>query len=223
MMEYGVRHTHFIFGQARYQDELLQRNYGRRCDLIIGNWHPEPVQPCVKERPVKIAWVANIKPLKRPDVFVDLAEQLGRVADAEFIMIGRPGSVRYQRPLEARIRRAKNLTYLGEKPIEEVNRILAESHVCVNTSEYEGFPNTFIQAWLHEVPVVSLQVDPDGVLQREGLGFCSGSFEQLVRDTRKLIEEPALRTRIGQRARAYALDHHSLTRNLGQVAEFLGV
>lgn len=220
LAEYGIQHANYIIGQAKYEEELLQRNYGRRCDLIVGNWHPEPAQPCVKDRPVKVVWIANIKPWKRPEAFIDLAARLQDVQDVEFIMIGRPGSARYQRSLDARIRQVRGLTYLGERSVEEVNRILDESHVFVNTSEYEGFPNTFVQAWFREVPVVSLQVDPDDILAREELGFHSGSLERLAQDTRRLVGDPELRTRMGQRAKAYATRNHSLTENLGRIAAF---
>jgi glycosyltransferase involved in cell wall biosynthesis len=221
MIEYGLRHAHYILGQAKYQDDLLRRNYGRRCDRIVGNWHPAPAQPCTKGPSVKVVWVANLKPLKRPDLFVDLAERLGGIARAEFIMIGRPGPGRYQRRLESRLRQTQGLAFLGERSIGEVNAVLAEAHVFVNTSEWEGFPNTFVQAWLREVPVVSLQVDPDDVLQREGIGFRSGSFDRLVQDTKNLIENADLRRQMGRRAQAYARKNHSLAANLPKVAEFL--
>jgi glycosyltransferase involved in cell wall biosynthesis len=220
MIEYGIRHADYIFGQAQYEDDLLRQNYGRTCDLIVGNWHPEPSVPCRKRPPMKVLWIANIKPLKQPEVFADLAARLRTITNAEFIMIGRPASGRHQRRLEARMSRVGNLTYLGERTNDEINRILAQSHVLVNTSEYEGYPNTFIQAWLHEVPVVSLHVDPDDVLVRQGLGFRSGRFDKLVADTRRLIEDSDLRTRLGVRAKAYAREHHGLTTNLNQVAAF---
>ncbi len=220
MTEYGIRHADYIFGQATYEEDLLRQNYGRTCDLIVGNWHPQPVVSCTKRPPVKVVWVANIKSLKKPETFIELAARLRTVTEAEFIMVGRPGDAKYQRRLEAQMQHVRGLTYLGEKSNEEINRLLAESHICVNTSDYEGFPNTFIQAWLHEVPVVSLHVDPDDLLRRQGLGFHSGSFDRLVQDTRNLIENAELRTRIGKQARAYALEHHGLAKNLNRVAAF---
>ncbi len=221
MMEYGVRHANHVFGQAKYEDELLQQGYGRKCDLIVGNWHPEPAQARVKDQRVKVVWIANIRPVKRPEVFVDLADRLRDLEDVQFIMMGRPASRRHQRRLAPRLESARNLRYLGEMPIAEVNRILAESHILVNTSDYEGFPNTFVQAWFRDVPVVSLHVDPDDILKKQGLGFHSGNFEMLVRDTRRLIEDTDLRMHMGRRARAYAAENHSLTRNLNEVARFL--
>ena len=72
-----------------------------------------------------------------------------------------------------------NLQYLGEVSQDEVNRRLREGHILVNTSRYEGFSNTFVQAWMRRVPVVSLTVDPDNILVRENIGFCSGTFKNL--------------------------------------------
>ncbi|MCL5282111.1 MAG: glycosyltransferase family 4 protein [Planctomycetes bacterium] len=220
VVEYGIRHADYIFGQAQYEEDLLRRNYGRTCDLIVGNWHPEPTVPCTKRSPVKVVWVANIKSLKKPETFIELARRLRTVTEAEFLMIGRPGGAKYQRRLETQMKHVRGLTYLGKQSNEEINRILGESHLLVNTSDTEGFSNTFVQAWLHEVPVVSLHVDPDDVLTRQGLGFRSGSQDKLVQDTRRLIEDADLRTRIGKRARVYALEHHSLEKNLNRVAAF---
>jgi glycosyltransferase involved in cell wall biosynthesis len=98
--------------------------------------------------------------------------------------------------------------------------MLSQGHILVNTSKQEGFSNTFIQAWMRKVPVVSLQVDPDSVLEKEGIGFCSGSFDQLVKDTQKLITDDKLRNEMGERARAYAIKNHSL-KNMDKILDLM--
>ena len=42
------------------------------------------------------------------------------------------------------IQSTENLEHLGAKPQEEVNRLFAQTHILVNTSDYEGFSNTFV-------------------------------------------------------------------------------
>ena len=108
----------------------------------------------------------------------------------------------------------------GEIPISEVNKILSQSHLLINTSEMEGFSNTFIQAWMRKVPVISLNVDPDNILRQKHLGFCSGNFTQLVKDTRLLIKNHLLREKMGSNARQYAVENHSLD-NIDKIVDIL--
>jgi glycosyltransferase involved in cell wall biosynthesis len=118
------------------------------------------------------------------------------------------------------IRSTSNLEYLGQKSHEQVNELLARAHIFVNTSVHEGFPNTFIQAWMREVPVVSLHVDPDGVLARESVGIRAESEAQLAEAVRLLITAPGRRQECGKRAREYAMKFHSM-RNATSLAQLL--
>ena len=103
-----------------------------------------------------------------------------------------------------------NLRHLGSQPNGAVNELLARSHLLVNTSEYEGFSNTFIQAWLRNVVVVSLTVNPDSVFDDDRYGVCArGSYDELVRAVTRLSEDPSLRERIAARARVLAEESFS--------------
>lgn len=221
-LEYGIKNADYIIGQAEYQNGLLRENYGRECDLIVPNFHPMPKYEIRKKAPVKVVWVANFKKLKQPEVFIKLAKEFKDYKNVKFIMIGRPGQKNWQAKLENRIDKLNNLEYLGERPNNYVNRILCESHIFVNTSAYEGFPNTFIQAWMRRVPVVSLNVDPDGVIEHNKIGFHSRSFEKLVSHTRQLIENKRLREQMGKRAYEFAVRAHSLDANIEKMIKLFG-
>jgi len=73
---------------------------------------------------------------------------------------------------------------------------------------------------MRRVPVISLQVNPDNIFQKEQLGYCSGDFTQLVQDTKKLIENKELRTRMGLMAREHAIKHHSL-QNMNKILDLI--
>jgi len=50
----------------------------------------------------------------------------------------------------------------------------------INTSNFEGFPNIFLEAWATGVPVISLNVDPGNVIKKRRLGICcEGSLERM--------------------------------------------
>jgi glycosyltransferase involved in cell wall biosynthesis len=210
ILEYGIRHSTHIIAQTEQQRALLLRHYGREPDALVRNFHPLPKEPLVKTTPVKVLWVANIKKVKQPELFIRLAHELGGTG-AEFAMIGAPAETReWQASLEAQMAHAPRLRYLGAQPQEEVNRLLAEAHLLVNTSEYEGFSNTFIQAWMRQVPVMSLNVNPDGVFDGERMGLCAhGDYPTLRDGIARLIAEPQRLRAIARRAQTQAIADYS--------------
>lgn len=223
-VEFGIRHATRIVVQTRRQAQLLQENYGRTADAVVANFHPPPVEPIDKRGPLSVIWIANLKRWKGPDVFVRLAHALRDRPEVRFIMVGaraaESGNQRWQHALMRDIEATPNLEYLGQRSHEEVNQLLARAHIFVNTSTHEGFPNTFIQSWLREVAVVSLQVDPDHVLERQQVGIAAGSEAALIAGVRRLIENPDVRTGYALRGREYASASHSL-RNTEELIRLL--
>ena len=219
-VNYAIRHSDLVVCHARYQAEALKKHFGRDSEVILKE-QPEPTEIIDKNGPFTVVWVANIKSWKQPEMFIRLAGEFRDDPRARFVMVGRPAGGEYQKNLESRMAGLPNLDYRGALPIEQVNELLAKSHVFVNTSTNEGLPNTFVQAWMREVPVVGMVWDPDDILKPGTVGFCSGSFEQMVKDVRKLFENPALRDEMGRRAREYALEHHSLKKNMGRLLDLI--
>ena len=214
MIEYGSRHSDVIVGQTWHQSDFLKKNYKLKCDFIIGNWHPVPDNLKKDNSVIKIVWLANWKPVKQPEIFIRLVQELGDSSNIHFIMPGR--NEQYPKLKSEAI--ANKIEITGEITTSKVDTLLSKSHILINTSRTEGFSNTFIQAWMHKVPVISLQVDPDNVLTKRGIGFCSGNFMKLVEDTRLMIHDHNLREKMGNTARKYAIQYHSL-KNLDKMIE----
>jgi glycosyltransferase involved in cell wall biosynthesis len=210
-VEYGIRHASRIVVQTRHQAELLERHYGRQIDAIVPNFHPPALERIDKSGPTTVVWIANLKPWKRPEAFVRLAQRFTANEDVHFVMIGAmPPESGWRASLMQGIESSPNLRYVGLKTHAEVNELLARAHVFVNTSTYEGFPNTFIQAWQRDVAVVSLSVDPDQVLERERVGIAAHTESGLVEALRTLIEHPDVRIDYARRGRMHAEACHSL-------------
>ena len=210
--KYVIRNASQIICQAKYQNLLLHANYGRSCNLILPNFHPIPENTIRKTLPIKIVWVANFKPLKQPELFIELAESFqDNHQNIKFIMIGRPASGQWQKSLFEKINLLPNLEYRGDLSIDEVNAVLSESHIFVNTSQYEGFPNTYIQAWMREVPVVTLNCDPDDIIKEKEIGFHSKTIQQMVQDISSLVENEQMREKVGKRSKKFAFSTFSVT------------
>ena len=207
--EYGMRRANVIVAQTKDQDGMLRREYGLEPAAIVPNFHPIPASSNSRREGghTRVLWVANFKTRKNPEIFVNLAEAFSERHDVEFTMIGRAGGKEYAQ-LHARMKHLKNLHYLGELPIERVNEELAHSDIFVNTSAQEGFPNTFIQAWLRGTPVVSCFVDPDGCLSQGHAGILAGSPETLISVIRELLDNRSRIRELGESARAYGYANH---------------
>ncbi len=219
-LEYGVRNVTTIVAHAHSQASLLQDNYGRSSETIL-KMQPEPTEAISKTGPLTVIWVANLKPPKRPELFVDLARALQNESNARLIMIGKAAQSRYVTKIRDQVAQCPNIEFLGEQPIGEVNRLLAESHILVNTCLPEGLPNTFVQAWMREVPVVSMDWDPDDILKNHRLRLLSGSFDNMVKDVLDLLTDDLRRERMGKRAREYALEHHSASKNMNKLMDLV--
>lgn len=204
-MQYGIRHADIIIAQCQMQAKLLFKNYGKKA-IVIPSAHPVP-EDCRKDKnKILILWIGNWKPVKQPEIFVRLAGEIECTKKITLMMLGRTDNYD-QLVLKAP---KNNIEVTGEIPIDQVNKLLEKAHLLINTSKNEGFSNTFIQAWMRKVPVISLNVDPDNILQTMGIGCCSGNFSTLVQDTKRLIADNIARDDMGKKAREYAIKNHSM-------------
>lgn len=211
MGNWGIQHASQVIVQTTEQTGLLRKNFRREPTLLVKNFQPLPAAlPRKANARTRVLWVANIKPFKRPEVFVQLAERFRDRSDVEFIMVGTPSKHRRYVNLEAETRALPNFRFLGRQPLEEVNRLLESADLFVNTSLHEGFPNTYIQAWARGAVVASLGVDIDEGMRAQGVGFCCGDFEELHRTVAELADSAARRAAVAARAFEWVHSQHSM-------------
>jgi glycosyltransferase involved in cell wall biosynthesis len=223
-LNYGIRNAHAIVAQTRHQQRMLAARFGRDDAIVVPNFHPLPAErPRAPHEEQRVVWIGNLNRTKNPAAFVRLAAKFAASSDVKFTMAGASNDDPWTAEQLALIRSTPNVEYLGKLTQDEVNALLERSTVLVNTSEHEGFANTFIQAWLRHVPVASLHVDPDGLLSRAGLGSVAGSEEQLALDVARWLATPAAeRAALGARCRAYAAANHTEA-NIATIARLLAV
>ena len=104
--------------------------------------------------------------------------------------------------------RTPNVTVHGPIEREGVERFYREAGLLVCTSDYEGFPNTFLEAWSRGVPIVST-FDPDGVIVRHGLGRVEQEPAQLAQALGALLDAPEAYVEASARARRYYRENHA--------------
>jgi glycosyltransferase involved in cell wall biosynthesis len=182
--EYGLRRADAILAQSVQQQDAMKRNYGLSSTLAAMLVD----QPCdisaFEQRTIPVLWVSNIRQLKRPDLVLEFAARApgtavhmigGRIADSQKLFD----------EISQRAAELANVTFHGQIPYHEVNDYFAKSLVFTNTSDIEGFPNSYLQAWSRGTPVVAF-FDPDGLIAREGLGVAVRNMEEMHQAVQEL-------------------------------------
>lgn len=163
-----------------------------------------PPEPHLNPRPY-VAWVGNLKPRKRPEVCLLLADALAPLG-VDVLMAGAvqdPAYAGLARPDPAR----PNLRHLGPLAAEKVAALIAGAVCVAVTYRPEGFSNVLLQAWALGRATPSLGYDPDGLIAAHGLGGVAGEdvdlFVAMVAD---LVMDPIAAAAAGQRARSVVRD-----------------
>jgi glycosyltransferase involved in cell wall biosynthesis len=203
-----------LLGAVPYRTVALQRHIPNMMDATLADapafHHPRPF----------VAWVANLKPRKRPGLLPALADALAPHG-VDVLMVGTLQDERYAwltRPDPSR----PNLRYLGALPTPEVVSLLAAARCLAVTAMPEGFSNVMLQAWWSGTPTVSLDYDPDGLVRRESLGAVADGDEQRFHaDVIRFMLDEGLASSTGERAARLARARFDPSRNLEGVEALL--
>ncbi len=218
--DWGILHADQVILQTEEQRLLLEKNYQRTGAVLPNHLVLQRAWDTPKPNPPEVLWISNIKPFKRPELFLELARKCSDLS-ARFIMAGACPAGSLLQKLEKAQYEQGNFAYLGALKPDLAEKRISEAALLVNTSTFEGFPNALQQAWYYGIPTLTLGVDPDGVIDREKLGFCADTLENLEAVLRRLLQNSAQLQEIGQRARTFARSHYDLSNLLpGYVSLF---
>lgn len=156
-------------------------------------------------------WIGRIVDYKRPLHYIRLAE---RLPDLTFKMIALEvveSSAALREEIESASRELPNLEIVAPRPRVEVLEMMSEAYAIVSTSEYEGMPNVFLEAWARGIPALSFDFDPDGRIAAAGLGIVAdGSMEAFVEGALALsAADSEARGAYAERTRRFIADRHS--------------
>jgi glycosyltransferase involved in cell wall biosynthesis len=112
---------------------------------------------------VDFLWVSRCQPVKRPHLFLDLVEA---IPGKSFKMVCPREDVNLWESVAKRAATLSNLCFIEKVPYHEIQSHYDAARVFVNTSEWEGWPNSFIQAGLGRTALLSLAVNPDGIFEK---------------------------------------------------------
>lgn len=205
LYEAALHKVDYIVCQNNFQASALKNNFGRD-SLVIPNIWGRLAQPSKPDVPASdVVWVGNFRRLKRPEWFYEAARAL---PETKFAIAGGATVSEYFIRMAREANSIPNLEFLGQISIEDSNELITGAKILVCSSEYEGFPNTFLQAWAAGIPVVST-VDPDNLIKTYNLGLTADRSKSLTEAIRRLLSDEAIYKSTQQSIRNYFSDHHS--------------
>ena len=214
----SIRYIPYIVAQNSYQQQTLLENYRKTCLVLPNIWLGNETNIVSSEKSIDVIWVANFRRLKRAEWMVEAAKNNPHL---RFALIGRPSSnLNYYKQIEQECSELENVSFYGPLGFDHVNALVAQSRLLACTSEFEGFPNTFLQAWAYSIPVVST-VDPSNVIERNNLGKVVKDEVQFNDAIMHLLNHKEDYDGICKKINEYFLSHHSPERNFSILMNYI--
>lgn len=216
---WALRRADLVLAQTASQQQALARNFSRESRVIDSLLEVPGDPPGFAARDIGALWVGNIRALKRPELFLQAAARMPQIS---FHLIGGPlpGAERLFEETRERARALSNVAFHGFVPQHEVGSYFERARVFVSTSQIEGFPNTYMQAWARGTPVVSF-LDPDRLVSRHELGAVVTNVEELCASIARFSVNTAQWQAVSSRGRRFIDERSAAKDTVGEYAQAL--
>ncbi len=181
---------------------------------VVHNPVTLPAEVAVSERSEILLNIGRLVPQKGQDLIITALSLLGAKAENWRIEVFGEGPERQNLiALSKRLGVAERVSLPGTVP--DPSPYYRRAGIFVLSSLYEGTPNVLLEAMAHGMACVVSDSVPGALEHVEdhvsGLVFRSGDAEHLAQCLSKLLEQPELRSRLGQEARrrmaAYSMEN----------------
>lgn len=208
---WGLKKASAVIAQNERQLSLLTQNYGLDGVLIPSCYDDSTILASNEASTAgEILWVGMIRPPKRPEFFLEMAR---RLPNLHFRMIGgtisnSPESLEYYESLRHEASRIPNLVFMGFVPYADIDGHFDKARVFVNTSEHEGFPNTFLQAWARKIPSMAF-FDTGSRIGGESVYPIIRNVEEGVECLSRLMSDATYHQKCAMRCEEFVQKNHS--------------
>lgn len=206
----GLRLTPIISCQNEYQYNKVKSRFPNK--KVLKFFNPYDVQKVII-KPLEfkarkyIAWIGIFQYQKNIPALYKIAKNLSRI---EFKIAGVPVDDLNEnlRNILNKLKNLKNVTFVGYLAREEISPFLSKALCLLNTSLYEGFPNTFLEAFAVGTPVATtVTIDPDQIIKQFLLGETARTPDELYNCILKIINNESY-SDMSKRCLDYLNDNH---------------
>ena len=179
LYRYGLKKAQAIFCQNKYQYDKFKKKFPNKKLIIVKNpFYYDGDLPELQHsfRRKYIAWIGIFQYQKNLPAFFRIVRDN---PDTEFRLAGKFRVCNDRATITAlkELKKCRNVKFEGYLKRSQIVSFLSNSYALLNTSHYEGFSNTFLEAFAAGTPVVTLGINPDGIIKRYDLGFVSNENE----------------------------------------------
>jgi len=196
-----------------HQKTVLDRQHGINATVVPCGYDLPPEDELLDhdEREF-VLWVGRLDPdQKKPERYLQLAKDAPSV---QFVMIGPPDNDDEDRSyfdsIKTQAELLNNMEFIEFVPPDEIHEYFRKASLLVNTSDYEGFGNVFLEAWRYATPVVTLHYTLHGVIDQQNVGVHVYSMDDLSTTVRTLHQNSDQRSTMGTAGRELVRDEYSM-------------
>lgn len=213
LFEKGLKNADYIISQTQEQKENFKKYYNLDSKIIFN-----PIPSCLNDVKVvlneqKISdkryclWLSNFRRIKRPEYFLKLAKN---IPNLHFIMAG---GVTQDKTYFDEIKRQAddipNVDFLGFIDDKTKKSLFENAFLFINTSEREGFSNTYVESFVYGIPILTLKINPDQVLSTYNIGIECGDISSMVKEINNLSNDVDKYFQMRQNCLEYVNKKHS--------------
>jgi len=177
----GLYYTRIISCQNSYQLQKFKHKYPHKKVFQIYNSIKITNAEIVKSKDQRsyFAWIGNLSYVKNMGALVNIADAN---PDLHFKIAGMETSKTNNdtRAAISKLRKLSNIEFVGYVKRSEITTFFSEAIALINTSWFEGFSNTFLEAWSVGTPVITtINANPSNIIEEYKIGFVASKYEKL--------------------------------------------
>jgi glycosyltransferase involved in cell wall biosynthesis len=211
----GLKMADAIVTQDEDEVELLEKNLGLASTAVYST---TPIPEAAKLLPISkrkhVLWVGRLVAMKHPEILLRIAE---RYPEETFVLNGpaAPNNKAFNEQISLQAARLPNLHFYQGMPRTELEEMYRNAKLFINTSDFEGFPITFIEAGKYGIPILTLNVDPDGIFSKRYFGECAnGDVDVLLANVGSWLQDIQKRDEAGRAFREYVEKTNDIKKNI---------
>lgn len=188
LINHAYRNSDLILAQSEYQYQELKVNFPK--NKVEKLYNPIEIKKnylvVKKDKLGYIAWVANFRHQKNLKLLFEIASKCGF---EKFKIAGQP-----LLPMDDetefylnKLKELKNVEFQGVVSQNQILKFLKDAKFLLSTSRYEGFSNTFLEAMMVGLPIITTSnVNPDGIIDKNKLGIIYNDVNDFFRKLNEL-------------------------------------